>query len=373
MKFWQGKKVFITGHTGFKGSWLSVWLQSLGATVVGYSLPAPTQPNLFEVANVAEGMISMTGDIRDLSALQAALSQHQPDIVLHMAAQPLVRYSYLHPVETYATNVMGTVNVLEAVRHTESVKVAVVITTDKCYENREWVWGYREHEPMGGKDPYSSSKGCAELVVSAYRDSYFSPEQYDRHGVAVASARAGNVIGGGDWALDRLIPDIMRAIQENRPVLIRSPRAIRPWQHVLEPLSGYLCLAEHLWHHGPEFAEGWNFGPSDEDAKPVAWIVDHLTKLWGDGASWQIDGASHPHEATYLKLDCSKAKARLGWTPRTSLGTALDWIVEFYRAYQQQQNIRDVVEGQILRFQTLEPPSDSVDLSDMMVPLTSAK
>jgi CDP-glucose 4,6-dehydratase len=371
MKFWHGKKVFITGHTGFKGSWLSLWLQSLGATVVGYSLPAPTQPSLFEVARVGEGMDSLTGDIRDLPSLQAAMTQHQPDIVLHMAAQPLVRYSYLHPVDTYATNVMGTVNLLEAVRHTESVKVVVVITTDKCYENREWVWGYREHEPMGGKDPYSSSKGCAELVVSAYRDSFFSAEQYDRHGVAVASARAGNVIGGGDWALDRLIPDIMRAIQENHPVLIRSPRAIRPWQHVLEPLSGYLCLAEHLWHHGPEFAEGWNFGPNDEDAQPVAWIVEHLTKLWGDGASWQIDGASHPHEATYLKLDCSKAKARLGWTPRTSLSTALDWIVEFYRAYQQQQDIRSLVEAQTLRFQALEPATNSIELTDLMVPLTT--
>ncbi|PSB15757.1 CDP-glucose 4,6-dehydratase [filamentous cyanobacterium CCP1] len=369
MKFWNGKTVLITGHTGFKGSWLSLWLQSLGAKVIGYSLPAPTQPNLFDVANVAEGMTSVIGDIRDLERFQAVMKQYQPEIVFHMAAQPLVRYSYQNPVETYATNVMGTVNVLEAARHTESVRSVVVITTDKCYENREWAWGYRENEPMGGKDPYSSSKGCAELVVSAYRDSYFSAKDFDRHRVALASARAGNVIGGGDWALDRLIPDIMRAIQENRPVLIRSPRAIRPWQHVLEPLSGYLCLAEHLWHHGPEYAEGWNFGPSDEDAKPVAWIVDRLTKLWGEGASWEVDLGSHPHEATYLKLDCSKAKAKLGWTPRTSLATALDWIVEFYQAYQAHQNMREVTESQILRFQAIESPVDlSPQLAEMISP-----
>lgn len=375
MKFWNGKTVLITGHTGFKGSWLSLWLQSLGAKVIGYSLPAPTQPNLFDVANVAEGMTSVIGDIRDLERFQAVMKQYQPEIVFHMAAQPLVRYSYQNPVETYATNVMGTVNVLEAARHTESVRSVVVITTDKCYENREWAWGYRENEPMGGRDPYSSSKGCAELVVSAYRDSYFSAKDFDRHRVALASARAGNVIGGGDWALDRLIPDIMRAIQENRPVLIRSPRAIRPWQHVLEPLSGYLCLAEHLWHHGPEYAEGWNFGPSDEDAKPVAWIVDRLTKLWGEGASWEVDLGSHPHEATYLKLDCSKAKAKLGWTPRTSLATALDWIVEFYQAYQAHQNMREVTESQILRFQAIESPVDlSPQLAEMISPsLTSVQ
>jgi CDP-glucose 4,6-dehydratase len=375
MQFWNGKTVLITGHTGFKGSWLSLWLQSLGATVVGYSLPAPTQPNLFDVANVAEGMTSVIGDVRDLEHIQSVMKQYQPDIVFHMAAQPLVRYSYYNPVETYATNVMGTVNVLEAIRHTDSVRSAVVITTDKCYENREWAWGYRENEPMGGKDPYSNSKGCAELVVSAYRDSFFSAKDYDRHRVGLASARAGNVIGGGDWALDRLIPDIMRAIQESRPVLIRSPRAIRPWQHVLEPLSGYLCLAEQLWHHGPEYAEGWNFGPSDEDAKPVAWIVDRLTKLWGEGASWEVDLGTHPHEATYLKLDCSKAKAKLGWTPRTSLATALDWIVEFYQAYQAHQNMREVTEAQIQRFQAIESPVDiSPQLAEMISPsLTPAQ
>lgn len=358
MKFWHGKKVFLTGHTGFKGSWLSLWLQQLGAEVIGFSLTPPTQPSLFDVANVADGMTSIIGDIRDLETLQKTMQQYRPDIVIHMAAQPLVRYSYQNPVETYATNVMGTVNVLEAIRHTDSVRVGLMITTDKCYENREWVWGYRENEAMGGRDPYSSSKGCAELVVSAYRDSFFPAHDYERHGVAIASARAGNVIGGGDWALDRLIPDIMRAIQESRPVLIRSPHAIRPWQHVLEPLGGYMCLSEQLWHHGSDYAEGWNFGPNDDDAKPVSWIVEYLTNLWGEGASWEIDGGSHPHEATYLKLDCSKAKSRLGWTPSLSLATALEWIVEFYRAYQANQEIRPLVMSQIQTFQDLSGTSD---------------
>ncbi len=367
MKFWQGKRVFITGHTGFKGSWLSLWLQSLGAEVCGFSLPAPTEPSLFEVANVAQGMTSIEGDIRDLNAMQSAMAKHCPDIVIHMAAQPLVRYSYDYPVETYTTNVIGTVNVLEAIRHVPSVRVGVMITTDKCYENREWVWGYREDEPMGGHDPYSSSKGCAELVISAYRNSYFSQKTFDLHRVAIASVRAGNVIGGGDWALDRLIPDIMRAIQENRPVQIRNPYATRPWQHVLEPLGGYLCLAEQLWYSGADYAEGWNFGPNDDDAKPVSWIVSQLTQMWGGGASWEVDGGNHPHEANYLKLDCSKAKARLGWTPRTSLATALEWIVEFYRAYQAGKDMRAITLEQIQRFQKL-----STCITSPVVPSGSA-
>lgn len=369
-KFWNGKKVLLTGHTGFKGSWLSLWLQRLGATVIGYSQPAPTHPSLFEAAHVAAGMTSIIGDICDLEKLRLVMVEHQPQIVIHMAAQPLVRYSYANPVETYAVNVMGTVNLLEAVRHTESVRSVVVITTDKCYENREWVWGYREDEPMGGRDPYSSSKGCAELVTAAYRSSFFPPEEYDRHRVAVASVRAGNVIGGGDWASDRLIPDILRAIQARQPVLIRSPHAIRPWQHVLEPLSGYLTLAERLWQEGPKYAEGWNFGPNDEDARPVSWIVDHLTALWGEGASWEVDVAHHPHEAHYLKLDCSKAKARLNWYPQLNLATALEWIVEFYRAYIQSPDIRPVVEAQINRYQTLVAPPPPTDCADV-APLTA--
>lgn len=338
--FWQGKRVLLTGHTGFKGSWLSLWLQSMGAQVIGYALSPPSSPSLFEVAQVGAGMTSIIGDVRDLAKLQAVMTEHQPDIVLHLAAQALVRYSYHAPVETYSTNVMGSVNLLEAVRHTPSVKAVVNVTSDKCYENREWVWGYRENEAMGGYDPYSNSKGCAELVTAAYRNSFFHPDQYAQHGVAIASGRAGNVIGGGDWAEDRLIPDILRAITEGRPVQIRSPHAIRPWQHVLEPLSGYLELAEKLYTEGTHYAEGWNFGPSDEDAKPVQWIVEQLTESWGDGASWVLDGGNHPHEAHYLKLDCSKAKMRLRWQPRWHLADALRAIIEWQRAYQRGEDMR---------------------------------
>jgi len=345
--FWKDKRVLLTGHTGFKGSWLSLWLQSLGAEVVGYALAPPTNPSLFEVAKVGAGMTSVTGDIRDLANLRAVFAEHKPEIVIHMAAQALVRYSYIEPVETYSTNVMGTVNLLEAVRSTDSVKVVVNVTSDKCYENREWVWGYRENEAMGGYDPYSNSKGCAELVTAAYRNSYFHPEQYMKHGVAIATGRAGNVIGGGDWADDRLIPDIMRAITQGKPVYIRNPHAIRPWQHVLEPLSGYLVLAQKLHEEGAAYAEGWNFGPNDQDAKPVQWIAEKLTKAWGDGASWALDGGDHPHEAHYLKLDCSKAKARLDWHPRWHLDEALSAIINWQRAYRDGADMRDATIRQI--------------------------
>ncbi|MEI8208813.1 MAG: CDP-glucose 4,6-dehydratase [Methylococcales bacterium] len=349
--FWQGKKVLLTGHTGFKGSWLSLWLQALGAEVTGYALEPPTNPNLFEVANVSAGMTSIIGDIRDLDKLKAVFSDHKPEIVIHMAAQPLVRYSYVNPVETYSTNVMGTVNLLEAVRSTSGIKAVVNVTTDKCYENREWDWGYRENEPMGGFDPYSNSKGCSELVTAAYRNSYFHPDRYQKHGVALASARAGNVIGGGDWAEDRLIPDIMRAISQSEAVNIRNPHAIRPWQHVLEPLSGYLLLAQKLYENGATLAEGWNFGPNDEDAKPVQWIVEYLTHAWGDGASWLLDGGNHPHEAHYLKLDCSKAKSRLNWAPKWRLEIALDKIIEWQKHYQQGADIRELTLKQIADYQ----------------------
>jgi CDP-glucose 4,6-dehydratase len=331
--FWQGKRVLLTGHTGFKGSWLSLWLQSMGAEVFGYALMPPTNPSLFEVAKVGRGMTSIIGDIRDLTHLQNAFTEHQPEIVIHMAAQPLVRYSYIEPVETYSTNVMGTVNLLEAVRHTKSVKAVVSVTSDKCYENREWAWGYRENEAMGGYDPYSNSKGCAELVTAAYRNSYFLPEKYQDHGVAIGSGRAGNVIGGGDWAEDRLIPDMMRAIVNGQSVSIRNPHSTRPWQHVLEPLSGYLLLAKKLYEEGPIFAEGWNFGPNDDDAKPVDWILDNITKTWGEGASWKLDGGNHPHEAHYLKLDCSKAKSRLHWQPKWTLAIAIDQICVWHKAH----------------------------------------
>jgi CDP-glucose 4,6-dehydratase len=345
--FWRDKRVLMTGHTGFKGSWLSLWLQSMGAQVVGYALAPPTNPSLFEVAEIGKGMTSIIGDIRDLEKLRAVFAEHKPEIVIHMAAQPLVRYSYIEPVETYSTNVMGTVNLLEAVRNSGSVKAVVNVTSDKCYENREWAWGYRENEAMGGFDPYSSSKGCAELVASAYRNSYFHPDKYQQHGVAIASARAGNVIGGGDWAGDRLIPDILRAITEGKPVNIRNPHAIRPWQHVLEPLSGYLQLAQKLYEEGTAYAEGWNFGPNDEDAKPVQWIVEKLTQSWGEGASWIVDDGDHPHEAHYLKLDCSKAKGRLDWHPRWHLDETLEKIVKWYRDFEQGKNMNTATLEQI--------------------------
>ena len=326
--FWAGKRVFMTGHTGFKGSWMSLWLQQMGAELTGFALAPPTSPALFEVAGVAAGMTSIIGDIRDRAALETALVAADPEIVIHMAAQPLVRASYDDPVGTYATNVMGTVHLLEAVRKASSVRAVCVVTTDKCYENREWVWGYREDEAMGGHDPYSNSKGCSELVTSAYRRSFFTGDGKP----ALASGRAGNVIGGGDWATDRLIPDILRAVADGDPVLIRNPLATRPWQHVLEPVSGYLVLCQALWAD-PAAAEAWNFGPRDEDAQPVQWIVERMCARWGNGADWTRDESVQPHEANYLKLDISKARFELGWQPRWSLSEALDRIVAWHRAW----------------------------------------
>lgn len=343
--FWEGKRVLMTGHTGFKGSWLSLWLQSMGASLRGIALEPPTQPSLFDVARVAEGMEHRVIDIRDFPAVKASIDEFQPEILIHMAAQPLVRLSYHQPVETYATNVMGTVHVLEAARHASSIKAIVNITTDKCYENREWVWGYREDEPMGGRDPYSNSKGCAELVSSAYRKSFLKEA-----GIAMATVRAGNVIGGGDWALDRLVPDILRALEKSETVLIRNPHAIRPWQHVLEPLSGYLLLAERLYLHGQLDAEGWNFGPHDEDARPVQSIVEHLCENWGGGASWTLQPGDHPHEASFLKLDISKARQRLQWAPRWSLETALKQITDWHKAWLNGENMHTVCLTQINQY-----------------------
>jgi CDP-glucose 4,6-dehydratase len=340
--FWRGKRVLLTGHTGFKGSWLSLWLQSLGAELQGFALAPPSTHNLFTEARVGEGMASTIADVRDLDALASSMAAFRPDIVIHMAAQPLVRLSYAEPVETYATNVMGTVHLLEAVRRTPGVRVVVNVTTDKCYENREWAWGYREDEPMGGHDPYSNSKGCSELVSSAYRRSFFQ-----QGGPALATARAGNVIGGGDWASDRLVPDILRAFERGEPVIIRNPHSTRPWQHVLEPLSGYLTLAQRLWDDGAAFAEGWNLGPRDEDARPVQWIVERLAAQWGDGARWQLDGGVHPHEANFLKLDISKARARLGWQPRWRLDQALEHIVAWHRAWLGREDVRALCLQQI--------------------------
>jgi CDP-glucose 4,6-dehydratase len=323
-QFWRGRRVLVTGHTGFKGGWLCLWLKALGADVTGYALAPATNPSLFEVARVGEGLRSVIADIRDLPILKKTFAAAQPEIVIHMAAQPLVRASYANPVETYATNVLGTVNVLEAARTAPSVKAIVNVTSDKCYENREWVWGYRENESMGGHDPYSSSKGCAELVTSAYRRSF---------GLPLASARAGNVIGGGDWSADRLVPDILKSLAADQPVEIRNPNAIRPWQHVLEPLRGYLMLAARVHGHSSEFAEGWNFGPRDEDCRPVSEIVATLVDAWGGKAAWGAQPGEHPHEAGYLKLDSSKARTRLGWSPRTSLAEGLAMTVAWHRAW----------------------------------------
>ena len=326
--FWAKRKVFITGHTGFKGAWLCMWLHKLGAQVKGYSLEPPTNPSLFCEARVGELMISDIGDIRDLEKLTKSIQEFKPDILIHMAAQSLVRYSYDAPVETYAVNVLGTVNVLEAAKTCSSIKSVVNVTTDKCYENKEWIWSYRENEPMGGHDPYSGSKGCAELVTASYRKSFF-----EEKGVGLASARAGNVIGGGDWALDRLMPDILRAFEKERPVVIRSPNAVRPWQHVLEPLGGYMKLAQALYENPLEFADGWNFGPNEHDAKPVSWIIDEMVGSW-QGASWQLDqSGTNPHEANYLKLDISKAKQNLSWQPIWSLSRTLSHIVTWHKAW----------------------------------------
>lgn len=331
--FWHNKKVLITGHTGFKGSWLSLWLQSLGTDVTGYALAPPTKPSLFELANVAKAMDSIIGDVCDLPKLRSIVEEKRPQIVIHMAAQAIVRRSYEYPVETFASNVMGTVNVLEAVRATNSVKVVLVVTSDKCYDNKEWLWPYRECESLGGHDPYSSSKACAEIVTAAYRKSFFSDATPNDRQTLVASARAGNVIGGGDWAVDRLVPDIMSAFAVNKPVLIRNPSAVRPWQHVLDPLNGYMMLLEKLWEGNTQFADAWNFGPDFYDAKPVSWVADKLVELWGEGATWQSDSSIQPHEAHSLTLDSTKARMLLKWVPKYSLEKALRKTVEWYKIF----------------------------------------
>ena len=344
--FWNGKKVFLTGHTGFKGSWLALWLQSMGAKVKGFALEPQTTPAMFNEARVSSGMESEIGDIRDLAAVTASMSAFNPDVLIHMAAQPLVRQSYWDPVETYSTNVMGTVHVLEAARKCSNLRAIVNVTTDKCYENREWEWGYRENEPMGGHDPYSNSKGCAELVSAAYRRSFF----YASATAALATARAGNVIGGGDWADDRLIPDILRAFERQQPVVIRNPKATRPWQHVLEPLSGYLILAQNLYTDGVSFAEGWNFGPRDDDVLPVEWVLGYMVERWGVGASWQIDDAPHLYEAQLLKLDISKARAKLDWCPKWSLTGALDHVIRWHQAWLAREDVQPETLSQIEQY-----------------------
>jgi CDP-glucose 4,6-dehydratase len=335
-EFWKDKRVFLTGHTGFKGSWLSLWLQDMGATVKGFSLAPTTTPNLFQVANIAKGMESEIGDIRNLEVVTNSIIAFKPDILIHMAAQPLVRLSYTEPVATYATNVMGTIHVLEAARKCKNLKSIVSITTDKCYENKEWPWGYRENEAMGGHDPYSSSKGCCELLIASYRNSFFNTNESP----SLGSVRAGNVIGGGDWSHNRLIPDILNAFEKSKPVIVRNPFSTRPWQHVLEPLSGYLVLAEELFRNGDSFAGAWNFGPKDENCQSVEWILNKMINIWGGGATWQLDTNSNPHEAGYLKLDCSKAAQELKWTPQWNLEFTLKSIVNWHKAWMGRADIR---------------------------------
>lgn len=344
--FWKNKKILVTGHTGFKGSWLSLWLQQMGANVTGFALPPVGPVNLFTLANISGGMQSIIGDLRDFNQVNEAVTSTQPEIIIHMAAQPLVRYSYQAPVETYATNVMGTVHLFEAARQTSSVKTIINVTTDKCYENKEWQRGYHEDDRLGGHDPYSNSKACAELVTSAFRHSYF----YGDSPIALASVRAGNVIGGGDWASDRLIPDIVQACIDKKPVILRNPESTRPWQHVLEPLGGYLLLAEKLHNAPKNYATGWNFGPDDIDAKPVRWITDFIFKQWPHPDTWQQDKDRHPHEAHYLKLDCSKAKNELNWQPRWNIEKGLTETVNWYKAWQANENMRDITLQQIDRF-----------------------
>jgi len=352
--FWKDRRVFLTGHTGFKGSWLSLWLDALGADVTGYALDPPTRPSLFDQAEVARAVrSSICADIRDFPRLKSAIAGCRPDVVIHMAAQSVVRRGYEDPIETYSSNVMGTVHLLEALRQLGQPCVVVNVTSDKCYENREWDWGYRENDPLGGHDPYSNSKACAELVTSAFRDSYFHAEDIRRIKVAAASARAGNVIGGGDWTRDQLIPDLMRAFLAGAPCLIRSPSAIRPWQFVLEPLRGYLVLAQRLAEDADRFASSWNFGPAEADARPVSWIADELARSWGAKASWSQDGGIHPREAHYLKLDVSKTRACLGWDPLLPLNEGLAWIVEWYRAFQAGDDLRRITRAQIDKYEAL--------------------
>lgn len=342
-RFWRGRRVLITGHTGFKGGWLSLWLQQLGAEVHGLSCGVPTDPSLYALARVRDGMAGEdSADVRDPDGVARSVERCAPEVLIHMAAQPLVRRSFADPRETYAINVMGTVHVLEAARVSPSVRVIVVVTSDKCYENRGWEWGYREDEPMGGHDPYSSSKGATELVVSAYRRSFFS----EAGKPVLASARAGNVIGGGDWAQERLVPDLVRAALTGETLYIRNPAAVRPWQHVISPLSGYLLLAQTLWDR-TELAGGWNFGPAEDEAQPVSWIVERMRELWGGKPSWKSVPGPHPHEAAYLKLDSSRARLRLGWRPLVSLSTALESIVDWYEALAANADMRAVTLAQI--------------------------
>lgn len=359
---WRGRRVFLTGHTGFKGGWLSLWLAARGAQVRGYAIDPTTQPNMFTASSIASVVEDVRGDTRDYPTLERALTEFRPEVVFHLAAQPLVRRSYDDPVLTFATNVMGTVHLLEAVRKTPGVRAVVCITTDKVYRNQEWDWSYREIDPLGGFDPYSSSKACAEIVAAAYRSSFFPLHRQNEHGVAVATVRAGNVIGGGDWSKDRLIPDLVRGFLAGKPIRIRQPQAIRPWQHVLEPLSGYMMLAQRLLVEPERFAAAFNFGPAYDDAWSVERIATKLAAMWGDGASWVCDQAEHVHEDHTLRLDSSRAHAELGWAPKLKIDTALEWSMEWYRRWHAGEAMADVSREQIARYEALRPAKSMLPL-----------
>ncbi|EFI35297.1 CDP-glucose 4,6-dehydratase [Desulfonatronospira thiodismutans ASO3-1] len=360
-KFWDSKRVLITGNTGFKGSWLTLLLQSLGAEVIGFSLPPPTEPSLFELSRADHGIVMVYGDIRNRSVVQETMDRYRPQIVMHLAAQSLVRASYENPVETYDINLMGTVHILDAMRNTPGIKAAVMVTSDKCYENQEQDRPYREEDPMGGYDPYSSSKGCDELIISAYRRSYFS-----NNNTALASVRAGNVVGGGDWAKDRLVVDAMQAFMHGKPLVLRNPDAVRPWQHVLDPLYGYLMLAEKMWEHGASYASAWNFGPGRESSQSVSQLANMLCRFWGNGACWVSDKVpSDQHEANLLLLDARKAEMNLDWYPQMDAATSLAWTVEWYRAYSKGADMREFTLQQLSDFAALsrfypnhEPPKN---------------
>ncbi len=352
--FWREKKVFITGHTGFKGAWLSMWLRLLGANVAGFALPPSTTPNLFSVLSLKEDISSVFGDIRDFDLVKNYIKKFDPEIIIHMAAQAIVRQSYQYPIDTFTVNAIGTAHVLEAARYTDSLKAIVCVTSDKCYDNKEWLWKYRETDSLGGWDPYSASKGCAEIIIASYRNSFFNRDNYEKHGVAVGSVRAGNVIGGGDWGQDRLIPDIMRAFSENERVVIRNPYSIRPWQYILDLLSGYLILAERLYEDGKNYMEAWNFGPNENEEITVRDMVQLICKMWGNDAQWELDKSNvdYPHEAFTLKLDSSKSRTRLGWAPKLSLDSSLKCVVEWYREfYSGVTSMREATEKQISNFE----------------------
>ena len=346
---YRGKKVLVTGHTGFKGSWISIWLKELGAEVIGYALDPYTENDNFVLADLKDKIVDIRGDIRDKEKLEEVFNKYKPEIVFHLAAQPLVRLSYDIPVETYEVNVMGTINVMECIRKTDETKVGIMITTDKCYDNKEQIWGYRENEPMGGYDPYSSSKGAAEIAINSWRSSYFNPKEYEKHGKAIASVRAGNVIGGGDWAKDRIIPDCIKALEENKTIEIRSPHSIRPWEHVLEPLSGYLLLGQKMLEEPTKYCEGWNFGPHLDSIITVWEMTEKVVEYYGNGSLKDVSNPNDLHEAKLLALDVSKARFKLGWKPTLDIDDTLKMTVDWYRRYNT-EDVYKVCKSQIIEF-----------------------